>query len=198
MFFSAMFRHFAVMKFPMGLSTILFAAGIWIGAEWTVFHTFLHSQLDSLRDVAERLHTMENGQFWTGVFIFLNNSIKAILVMYLGLFFGIIPVIFLMINGMVIGYLLVTVQEQGLDVGMIVIKGLLPHGILEIPAILLACAYGLKLGGSLLSALAARPGGWDALKHVLRVTLPLMLFLTIVLFIAAVIESTLTVWLLGN
>lgn len=191
-----MFHDFTKMKRSMLISALLFAMGIYLGAEWDMFRVFLQGQLESLRSVAGRLNSMENAQFWTGLFIFVNNTIKAIAVMYLGLLLGFIPVFFLIVNGMVIGFLLATVYEQGEPLIPLIVNGLLPHGILEIPAILLACAYGLRLGWALVAILAARDGASAHLKHILRVTLPVMLFLTLVLFVAALIESTVTVWLL--
>jgi stage II sporulation protein M len=62
----------------------------------------------------------------------------------LGLFFGIGPVIFLIINGYTIGNLIsfasskVAVYKIGLAI--------IPHGIFEVPAILIASSYGLWWG----------------------------------------------------
>lgn len=198
MLMRTMFHDFTKMKRSMLVSTALFAIGIYLGAEWDLFRVFLQGQLESLRDLAGQLNSMENAHFWTGVFIFFNNTIKAIAVMYLGLLLGFIPMFFLIVNGMVIGFLLMTVYEQGQPLIPLIVNGLLPHGILEIPAILLACAYGLRLGAAMLAVLAAREGAIARLKQILKVTLPVMVFLTIVLLIAAVIESTLTVWLLSR
>lgn len=198
MLMRTMFHDFTKMKRSMLVSTALFAIGIYLGAEWDLFRVFLQGQLESLRDLAGQLNSMENAHFWTGVFIFFNNTIKAIAVMYLGLLLGFIPMFFLIVNGMVIGFLLMTVYEQGQPLIPLIVNGLLPHGILEIPAILLACAYGLRLGAAMLAVLAAREGAIARLKQILKVTLPVMVFLTIVLLTAAVIESTLTVWLLSR
>lgn len=184
------------MKISLFISAALFSFGIWYGASSDTLRIMLQNQLDSLGTMAEQLSTMENAQFWTGVFIFFNNAIKSFMVMYLGLFFGIIPVFFLVMNGMIIGYLLSSLHEQGINVFELVLRGLLPHGILEIPAILIASAYGLKLGGIAMQWISGRQGGARLLKHKLRMTLPLMLVLTVVLLVAAIVESTVTVWLL--
>ncbi len=77
-------------------------------------------------------------------FIFLNNSIKAVLATATGIFFGIFPLSFIAINGYLIG---LVVYVKGIELGYgRVLLYLLPHGILEIPAILLACSYGMWLG----------------------------------------------------
>jgi len=196
--FARMFGHFRSMGAPFAVAAALFAAGIWFGAVSDAFQELLQEQLDALGAAAQTLGSMENAHFWTGVFIFFNNTVKSIIVMYLGLFFGIVPILFLLLNGMVIGYLLSVLDQQGVQVAEIVVKGLLPHGILEIPAIVLACGYGLKLGWSVWSAMIGRAEGKVQLKQTMLASLPLMLFLTAVLLVAAIIESTVTVWLLGG
>jgi stage II sporulation protein M len=195
--FAMMFHHFRTMKGPLAVSVILFAAGIWIGAQFDAFDRLLNGQLESLRDTAEALGMLEYNQWWFGLFIFLNNTVKSIAVMYLGLLFGIVPAVFLLLNGMVIGHLLTSLDRQGVQVIELIVKGLLPHGILEIPAILLACGYGLKMGTTAWSALTGRSEARSELKRLMLISLPLMLFLTLALGIAAVIEATVTVRLLS-
>lgn len=76
--------------------------------------------------------------------IFLNNSVKALIAMILGIFFGLVPIFFVFINGYLVGLVLYTV---GLKMGLRkVLMMILPHGVIEIPAIILACSYGLWLG----------------------------------------------------
>jgi stage II sporulation protein M len=75
---------------------------------------------------------------------FLNNYISTLLSLLLGLFFGIGPVIFLIINGYTIGNLIsfasskVSIYKIGLAI--------IPHGIFEVPAVLIASSYGLWWG----------------------------------------------------
>ena len=76
--------------------------------------------------------------------IFLNNSLKSMIAMLTGFFFGIFPVLFIFLNGFFIGVVVfVKSQEIGLTGVMML---LLPHGIFEIPAVLMASSYGLWLG----------------------------------------------------
>jgi|Deesub1362B_J571_1020462.scaffolds.fasta_scaffold00053_79 stage II sporulation protein M len=77
--------------------------------------------------------------------IFLNNSLKSLFAMLTGFFFGIFPVLFIFLNGFFIGVVVfVKSQEIGLTNVMML---LLPHGIFEIPAVLMASSYGVWLGG---------------------------------------------------
>lgn len=135
----------------------------------------------------------------------MNNAVKSILVMYLGALFGVLPFFFLVVNGMMIGYLLKTTAELhgGGYVMELIVKGLLPHGILEIPAIIFACAYGMRFGvlifkavGSLVFARSKTGNVSRELESFVVRTVPVMVILTITLLIAAVIESTITLWLL--
>lgn len=77
--------------------------------------------------------------------IFLNNSLKSLIAMLTGFFFGIFPVLFIFLNGYFIG---VVVFVKAQEIGFFnVLMLLLPHGIFEIPAVLMASSYGVWLGG---------------------------------------------------
>jgi len=76
--------------------------------------------------------------------IFLNNALKSLVSLLSGFFFGIFPLFFILINGYMIG---IVVFVKGSEVGFeTILLTLLPHGILEIPAVVLASAYGMRLG----------------------------------------------------
>ena len=80
--------------------------------------------------------------------IFINNSVKALAVILLGIGLGIVPVGFVLLNGYIIGILMYSVvQLKG--PGFFVLA-ILPHGIIEIPAALISVSIGLKLGWNLI------------------------------------------------
>jgi stage II sporulation protein M len=198
-------EHFKQMNPYIAFGTILFLAGMVVGGTNPTFKAFLDEQLKGLGQLANMIDNSSNPTLTMIIFIFLNNAIKSILVMYLGALFGILPFFFLVVNGMLIGYLLKTSAELhgGGFVAELVIKGLLPHGILEIPAIIIACAYGmrfgvlvLKAGGSIIFARSKQERLGRELEGFVVRTVPVMVILTITLLIAAVIESTITTWLL--
>ncbi|WP_054025296.1 stage II sporulation protein M [Bacillus sp. FJAT-28004] len=198
-------EHFKQMNPYIAFGSILFLAGMVIGGTNPAFRAFLDEQLKGLGQLAEMIDDSKNPTLTMMIFIFLNNAIKSILVMYLGALFGVLPFFFLVVNGMMIGYLLKTTAELhgGGYVMELIVKGLLPHGILEIPAIIIACAYGmrfgvlvLKAGGSLVFARSKTAGLSRELESFVVRTVPMMVILTITLLIAAVIESTITLWLL--
>lgn len=198
-------EHFKRMNPYIAFSTILFLAGMVIGGTNPAFKAFLDGQLEGLGKLADMIDNSSNPTLTMIIFIFLNNAIKSVVVMYLGAMFGILPFFFLVVNGMMIGYLLKTTADLhgGGYVMEIIVKGLLPHGILEIPAIIIACAYGmrfgvlvLKAGGSLVFVRSKSSGLGRELETFTIRTVPMVVYLTITLLIAAVIESTITTWLL--
>ncbi len=78
--------------------------------------------------------------------ILFNNLMAAAIVIYAGIFFSIFPTFSTIINGMIIGFIL---QKYDSIEGTSIYQGILyliPHGIFEIPALILAVALGIKLG----------------------------------------------------
>lgn len=124
------------------------------------------------------------------VYIFLNNSIKAFLVILLGFFFGIIPIFFVFSNAELIG---VVVAVFGAREGFLrVVLSLLPHGIFEIPAVLIASGYGLWLGVRFYRKLRYgepwKDAFWFSMRKYFTVVFPLLL---IAAFIEAYISTLL-------
>lgn len=197
--------HFKQMNPYIAFGFILFFAGMIIGGTNPAFQSFLNNQMEGLEQLSNFIDQSENPVLMSIIVIFLNNAVKSIFVMYLGALFGILPFFFLVVNGMVVGYLLQRVAEVhgGGYAFELVVKGLLPHGILEIPAIIIACAYGMRFGvlafkglGSLIFARSKTAGIGRELETFVIRTVPVMVILTISLLIASLIESTITTWLL--
>ncbi|MCG7386686.1 stage II sporulation protein M [Paenibacillus sp. ACRRY] len=196
--FSTFLRDLGSIRNALIWSVILFVAGI--GAGWVStgpLQEILLNQIGGLQEVSRQLEQSGNVQWNFFIFIFFNNAIKSVLVIYAGIFFGILPVIFLVINGMVIGFLVHITTDNGASLFDIVVKGLLPHGIIEIPVIIIACACGLKFGGLASRSLielgsAKRHGLGKQWETFLRRTLTASCWVVILLFIAAIIESTIT------
>ncbi|WP_239566174.1 stage II sporulation protein M [Paenibacillus sacheonensis] len=191
------------MRHYLAFSTIFLVAGMVVGAINPALENFMQSQMSGLSNIAQNIDASSHPTLFLMLFIFLNNVIKAILVMYLGAFFGIIPIFFLAINGMILGYLIHRTAEQGGDMLFtVIVKGLLPHGIIELAAIVIACAYGLRFGKMMFQGagtLLTRKSGWgQQFEQFLQRTLPVIVMVIVMLGAAAIIESTVTVWLLGE
>jgi stage II sporulation protein M len=76
-------------------------------------------------------------------FIIFNNIKSAFFGMIFGVFFGIISIFVVVVNGYVLGFV---VKETVAIEGFSVLFRLVPHGIFEIPAVIISLALGLKLG----------------------------------------------------
>jgi stage II sporulation protein M len=110
------------------------------------------------------------------LFIFGNNAIKLFAMTMLGTFFGVVPIFFIVVNGLLLGVVSsVVLSQQGLE---FLFVGIAPHGILEIPALLTAGAYGLRLGRRYYRLLRQRepfkPLFFHVMRQMVRIVLPLL------------------------
>ena len=120
--------------------------------------------------------------------IFLNNAIKSLLTLVLGAGFGIIPVLFVAGNGIVLSMLADVVSRQ--HSVLFVIAPTLPHGIIEVPTVLISASIGLRLGHVMyLSLTGARTDikleFKQGIRFYRRIIVPL-------LFLAAAVETFVT------
>lgn len=76
--------------------------------------------------------------------IFFNNAVKTLLAIVLGIVLGIVPTIFLLANGVALGVAWsVSSATRGPWISLL---SLLPHGVLELPAVFLGTSIGLSIG----------------------------------------------------
>ena len=155
---------------------------------------FVLKLLEQIAEIVTRIESNDS-VIYTIFTIFLNNLKISILMIVIGaLFLGIFPIISLIVNGLVIGFVLRMIaisSENPLDFFLF---GLLPHGIIEIPAIIIAAALGMHLGFSLISRIGKY--NKEFFLGLLRQTLVTVLGVTLLLLLAAILESTLTSYLL--
>ncbi|TVX84789.1 stage II sporulation protein M [Paenibacillus agilis] len=178
-------------------SAFLFVGSIMVGWMWTGFHEFLDSQISQLGEIAKSLHQSANPIVTLFIFIFFNNAIKAVLVMFSGIVFGIFPLYLLVVNGMVLGYLFFDMHREGLNVFMQFTVGILPHGILELPAIIIAAAFGIRFGVLAIQRMTrSKRGSGMTIKEWSKKTGAAAVWITIILLVAALIESTVTLWIM--
>jgi stage II sporulation protein M len=186
-------------------SVILLAVGIYVGLTSSRLDAFLLAQIEPLRETVSRLEMMDNQQLWIFLFIFFNNFIKALAVIFLGALLGIFPIIFLVINGLMIGFVISWAERAGASMVEVIVLGLLPHGIVELSAILIAAAFGIRYGKLVFGAIWQRIRNATAeendtaavkLKSFHGKLGRLIGFLFLALLLAAFIESTITFSLL--
>lgn len=189
------------MKHYLIAATATFLLGIYLGyMESDSFGFFLNHQTDRLQGIVEGINRLGNPQLWLLAFIFVNNLLVSMFMVYAGAIFGLLPLFALLSNGLLLGYLAhASVPENGWGT---LLLGILPHGIIEIPAFILACAYGIKLGVIATKSLlflpfpSKRAANGQRFIRFLKVSLPLSLLMAGLLLTAAVIESFITYALL--
>ncbi|MGA7105355.1 MAG: stage II sporulation protein M [Candidatus Deferrimicrobiaceae bacterium] len=101
------------------------------------------------------------------LFILFNNSIKTFTVLVLGILFGVLPLIAVATNGYILGAYLFVFGEVGYVQAA---KVVLPYCAFEIPAVILASAYGLWLGMTFAKRIRRRDmaGFGDQVIHGIR------------------------------
>jgi stage II sporulation protein M len=124
--------------------------------------------------------------------IFLNNGVKTLLVMVVGTLGGILPLVFLLVNGYVLGLLAHDAMRSGRL--PIFILSIAPHGALEIPTVLLGTSVGLRLGVHAIRRAFGKPD--ESLAG--ELARALRFFITVIaplLVVAALIEAFITILL---
>ncbi len=119
------------------------------------------------------------------IVLFLNNAIKAFFVLLMGLGLGFVPVFFTLINGVLIG---VVIHLAGPSAALL--AGILPHGVIEIPAVLFAAAMGMHLGAGIWCK--ARGKDFNVPAQVTAAVRIYLRFVAPALLVAAFIEAYIT------
>jgi stage II sporulation protein M len=120
--------------FIFSLITGLFAA--------TVYPEKSTSLIDWFKEIFGWITVLD--PFERMIAIFKNNAIDSFLALVFGIGFGIVPVFIVAINGFFLGMVAFVFSKQtGL---LFVLAAILPHGIIELPMVLLSAGIGLKLG----------------------------------------------------
>jgi len=173
------------------LATGIFFVSLVLGA--LIGQNTVEELMRQLGAVLEPLASTGNLSILLVLIIFLNNAIKALGLVFLGILLGLPPLLFIVVNGFILGGLgsaLESVKGWGY-----VMASFVPHGVIEIPVILLAAALGLTVGMESLKWLVRRESRVklqlsDCLRVYLRWILP-------GLAVAAIIEVFVTPLLIG-
>ena len=134
------------------------------------------------------------------VTIFKQNITASLLALFGGIILGILPVIIVASNGLLIGYVihyLIVILPESVGVKILILAAtLLPHGIFELPIVLLSAALGMQWGIAWLlpSAKGQRKAAWKKHAQEAFAFIPLLI---IVLAVAAFIEVNVSARLAG-
>lgn len=110
---------------------------------------------EALEEVGEFLGPLgELSSLGLFLVIFVNNAVKALGAVVFGIFFGLAPLFFILFNGFILGVLISGLESEA-GYGLIA-ASLAPHGVIEVPILLLATALGLAVGSQSLRWFAGR------------------------------------------
>lgn len=158
-------------------SSLLFLSS----AVYGFFFIFLHPEssqrfLEVFTELSRKIIDLKQHELT--ILIFFNNGFKIAILIFLGILLGIAPIIFLTANGFLLGVVaFMTQSESG---WAIFLKAILPHGIFEIPVLIIAGAMGLELGKAFIKFLNGEgvliAESKLAFSFFARILLPLLLF----------------------
>lgn len=117
-------------------------------------------------------------------FIFKNNTLVSLFGLILGVFLGIIPLLITALNGYVLGYVAKLLIKNNSTYHL---WRLFPHGVFELPAIIISLGLGLKLGASLFTANPER----EFLRRAVLSAKTFLFLILPLLAVAAIIEGIL-------
>lgn len=130
--------------------------------------------------------------------IFLHNLRTMAIAAVLSLFtFGAAGGLTIVLTGAAVGFFLGIAVQAGYDPGTLVAAGVLPHGVFEIPALLLAGALNLAVGMCLMNLPKGHSLGDGLLLNIVNWWKGAAVFVPL-LFAAAVVEATVTPLLVGG
>jgi stage II sporulation protein M len=174
------------------VSSALFFTGIVIGLVNP--STEALESLESLLDIADTTVPFSSIGFF--ILYLINNVFKMVLSFVFSPILCILPVLSLVANGWVIssvGYFIVDVQQYSI---VYFLMGILPHGIFEIPALIIGQAAALSLGTMTIAAIFSE-GKRRVLFDNLKENLKYLGIVVLLLVIAAAIEAFITPLILG-
>jgi uncharacterized membrane protein SpoIIM required for sporulation/ABC-type transport system involved in multi-copper enzyme maturation permease subunit len=199
-------RTLASMGTPILLIAMVLVAAVWVGADQARIFTLPPKMLDWHSLDRGFLQGLENVRFFSAagvVTVWFHNIRTIVLATLIGIFsFGVLAIILLMLPMMIVGYFMANLANVGLSPALFFSTLVLPHGILEIPAIILAGAAILRMGATMAAPAPGQVIG-EAWLHSLADWARIMVGLVLPLLLgAAMLEVWLTprlaVWVLGS
>jgi len=169
------------------ITIILFFAALTAGWIGTAHYPAMGEDLMKLfeKEIAGQMN--ENNPYEMAVTLFTNNLETCILLFLGGATCGVLTVFILSLNGVVIGAIMEIVREDHSIA--FVAAAILPHGIFEIPAFILAGAFGFLLTRSLI---AEWDGGGDMAVDAGRYARRFLMYVLPLVAIAACVEAFIT------
>ncbi len=191
---------------PVLVLVFLAVLTLWAGFQWTVSTVPNYVDMtspDAMKGLSERFERSTTliglGQDISAPFIFAHNLRAVGLILLAGLVsFSVLGMLVYLVNLSTVGAVLGVFQLLGYSPLTLTLNGLLPHGIFEVPALILASAAMLRIGVVLVTPQMGRSLGevmLELLADWTKVTVGLVVPL---LLIAAVVETYITPVLLAS
>ncbi len=173
-------------RFVLGL-LLIFLAASFFGYAYSLHNP--ENTLRIVRKLAEHIGSPPSSDVHTFLKIFANNSMVALLSTVSGLLFGLGPWLIMAFNGFIAGLVVGFVTETGRYSFTQTLLGLVPHGVIEIPALAMAGAAGIIWYREIVSG---EGSGAERFKRGMRKALTMLVLSVLLLLIAALIETYVT------
>ena len=185
---------------------LIAGVSIWLGHDWVIRNVSetialaSPDDLDKVEELVRELPDLANlREHISASFLFLNNTRAMVAIFLAGLVsFSVLGVLFYMVNIGLIGGVFAVFELLGLSPWPIFLAGVLPHGILEIPALMIGSAAVLYLGAALVTPQTGKSMGEVVLMLLADWTKIFVGVVVPMLALAAVIEAYVTPGILLN
>ena len=180
------------------IATLFFCVGIvtavlFMGNEQFFMGELTESQYEALQEMAEIVF---GGSPLQGIlYLLINNLLASLMVMFLGVIVGIPTLLGLFSNGALLGSVMAALANEGVSVFPFILRGIVPHGIFELPAFIISAGFGLKVGYHLVFPLPGKKRG-ESLVTTWREYWSVFPLILKLLVLAAILEVMVTPLLL--
>jgi len=198
-------------SFPAALLLLLIAMlAVWGSHEWVKTHVaelVAKTSPENLAKAREQLGDLPDLESFnvelSAPYLFLNNTRAMTLIFVLGIFsFSVVGVLLYLVNIALIGGVYAFLELLGISPLPVFLAGVLPHGIFELPALLIGSASVLYIGAVLVTPQTGKSMGQivielmaDWAKIFIGLVVPL---LAIAALIEAYITPSILLWVLGR
>lgn len=185
---------------------LIAGVSIWLGHDWVIENVSetialaSPDDLDKVEELVRELPDLANlREHISASFLFLNNTRAMVAIFLAGLVsFSVLGVLFYMVNIGLIGGVFAVFELLGVSPWPILLAGVLPHGILEIPALMIGSAAVLYLGAAIVTPQTGKSMGEVVLMLLADWTKIFVGVVVPMLALAAVIEAYVTPGILLN
>lgn len=156
----------------------------------------IETQLGDLQKLFDLI--LGNPPLISSLIIFLKNFMAMVQMLFLGAFAGISPLATLFMNGYILGIVAASYRVVGGSVPVMILFGILPHGIFELFAFFLCGALGLKMGYHCIASPLPEKTRLQSFKYIWKEIVSVMPLVVALLLCAALIEIFVTPHLIGG